>query len=281
MKHPVTLSMVDVSGATLYSETRGSGPLVLFIVGGNGDPSVFVPVANTLADEFTVVTYARRGFSLSPLSGVVDDAKRIALDFSDAVALIDEHGGGPAHVFGTSSGAIVALELAAQHPDLVTTVVAHEPPILALLDDADQWRHRFDDIYATYSDQGLWAGLAEFGKAIGFGGVGGGPPPPPSSDPSDQRSRSEYDMRFWFEHEFLQYPAYVANIDLLKALGPKLVPAGGTQSRLAGAMPYFPAVALARLVGRELVEFPGNHVGYVMVPSEFAAQLRAQFASVR
>jgi hypothetical protein len=43
-------------------------------------------------------------------------------------------------------------------------------------------------------------------------------------------------------------------------------------------MPYRPAVNLAKLIGRELVEFSGGHVGYVMVPSEFAAQLRVSLA---
>jgi hypothetical protein len=45
-----------VSGAQLYTETRGAGPLLLFVVGGNGDPAVFSGVAGRLAGDFTVVT---------------------------------------------------------------------------------------------------------------------------------------------------------------------------------------------------------------------------------
>ena len=55
-----------VPGAQLYTETRGAGPLLLFVVGGNGDPAVFSGVADRLAGDFTVVTYARRGFARSP-----------------------------------------------------------------------------------------------------------------------------------------------------------------------------------------------------------------------
>ena len=58
-----------VQAAQLYTETRGAGPLLLFVVGGNGDPAVFSGVADHLADRFTVVTYARRGFVQSPVDG--------------------------------------------------------------------------------------------------------------------------------------------------------------------------------------------------------------------
>ena len=128
-----------VQAAQLYTETRGAGPLLLFVVGGNGDPAVFSGVADHLADRFTVVTYARRGFVQSPVDGPIDDASRIATDVEDAVALIARHGGGPARVFGSSSGAIVALDLVTRHPEVVSTVVVHEPPILELLDDPDAW----------------------------------------------------------------------------------------------------------------------------------------------
>ena len=46
---------------------RGAGPLLLLVVGGKGDPGVFFGVADRLAGDFTVVTYARRGFARSPV----------------------------------------------------------------------------------------------------------------------------------------------------------------------------------------------------------------------
>src|ERR1700749_1503113 len=122
-----------VSGAQLYTETRGAGPLLLFVVGGNGDPAVFSGVADRLAGDFTVVTYARRGFARSPVDGLVNDANRISADVEDGVALLAPHGGGPGRVFGARRGAIAALDLVPRHPDLVSTAVVHEPPILELL----------------------------------------------------------------------------------------------------------------------------------------------------
>ena len=129
----VVVEQFPVPGAQLYTEIRGAGPLLLFVAGGNGDPAVFSGVAGRLAGDFTVVTYARRGSARSPVDGPVDDASRISTDVEDAVALIAHRGGGPACVFGSSSGAIVTLDLVTHHPNLVSTAVVHEPPILELL----------------------------------------------------------------------------------------------------------------------------------------------------
>jgi pimeloyl-ACP methyl ester carboxylesterase len=191
-----------VSGAQLYTETRGAGPLLLFVVGGNGDPAVFSGVAGRLAGDFTVVTYARRGFARSP----VDDANRICADVEDAVALTARHGRGPACVFGSSSGAIVTLDLVTRHPDLVSTAVVHEPPILELLDDPDAWVARFAGIFATYQTAGLWPAMAQFGQAVGLASAPTAPPAGPGVAPeiAAMLARTEDNMTFWMEHEFRQ-----------------------------------------------------------------------------
>lgn len=264
-----------VSGAQLYTETRGAGPLLLFVVGGNGDPTVFSGVAGRLAGDFTVVTYARRGFARSPVDGPVDDANRISADVEDAVALIARHGGGPAYVFGSSSGAIVALDLVTRHPDLVSTAVVHEPPILELLDDPDVWVARFAGIFATYQTAGLWPAMAQFGQAVG---LPGGPAAPPAGagvapEIAAMLARTEDNMTFWMEHEFRQYPAYHPDLDALAAVAEKIVPAGGRDSREKGNMPFLPVITLAGRLGRVIAEFPGGHVGYAEHPGDFAAQL--------
>ena len=263
-----------VPGARLYTETRGSGPLLLFVVGGNGDPAVFSTVAGRLAGDFTVVTYARRGFARSPVDGPVDDASRIATDAADAAALITSHGGGPALVFGSSSGAIVALDLVTRHPGLVRTAVVHEPPVLELLDDPGAWAARFAGIFATYETAGLWPAMAQFGQAVGLGGPTG---PPPGGDVAPEiagmLARTQENMTFWMEHEFRQYPAYHPDFGALAAVAEKIVPAGGRDSREQGAMPFLPAAALAARLGRGIAEFPGGHVGYAQHPDDFAARL--------
>lgn len=264
-----------VPAARLYTETRGAGPLVLFIVGGNGDPAVFSGVADRLAADFTVVTYARRGFVGSPIDGPIDDANRIATDVEDAAALIARHGGGPARVFGTSSGAIVALDLVTRHPELVGTVVVHEPPILELLDGPDAWAARLAGVFTTYETAGLWPAMAEFSHVVGLAEPSSAPPPGADAAAAiaAMRARAEDNMTFWMEHEFRQYPAYHPDFDALAAVAGTIVPAGGRISREKGSMPFQPVVTLAGRLGRDIAEFPGGHFGYGEHPDEFAARL--------
>jgi hypothetical protein len=57
---------VRVAGAELYCERRGAGPAVLCVTGASGDAGVLAGLADRLAEDYTVVTYDRRGSSRSP-----------------------------------------------------------------------------------------------------------------------------------------------------------------------------------------------------------------------
>ncbi len=63
------MSTRDVDGASLYYETHGSGPLIVIVAGATGTGASFTSLAEHLADNATVLTYDRRGFSRSPLHG--------------------------------------------------------------------------------------------------------------------------------------------------------------------------------------------------------------------
>lgn len=261
-----------VPGARLHTEMRGSGPLLLLIHGGNGDSASFDGIVDPLAEHFTVLTYVRRGFVRSPLDAPPVDAERLAVDVEDAAALIRAHGG-EAHVFGSSSGAIVALDLVTRHPDLVRNVVVHEPPILELLDDPDAWAATFAGIRATYDDAGLGPALVQFAGAVGLGRPAGGPAAEVPPERAAMMARIPQNMTFWFEHEFDGYPRYRPDVAALGAVADRVVPAVGRTSRETDAMPYRPNVRLAERLGRDVVEFPGGHIGYGEHPAEFAAQL--------
>jgi pimeloyl-ACP methyl ester carboxylesterase len=270
----VTVGEFRVPGARLYTETRGSGPVLLMIVGGNGDPTSYAGVADRLAAGHTVVCWARRGFVRSPVDAPPPDTEgRITADVADAAALIGAHGPA-ADVFGSSSGAIVALELVARHPELVRTAVVHEPPTLDLLPDPQEWSDRFAAIAATYAQRGTGPAMAEFAEAVGLGPLAGprsgGPVPPALAGLLD---RMDENRRFWFAHEFRQYPAHHLDLDALAAVADRLVPAVGRASQEDGAMPALPVQALAARLRRPVAVLPGGHVGYADHPAEFAAAL--------
>jgi pimeloyl-ACP methyl ester carboxylesterase len=124
---------VSVNGTELYFEVRGTGPRVLLIMGATGDGGHLDAFADLLADEFTVVSYDRRGNGRSPVPpGWRTTSPEEQAD--DAAALLNALGTGPAAVFGTSSGGNFALCLLVRHPAWVRGAILHEPGLYALVD---------------------------------------------------------------------------------------------------------------------------------------------------
>jgi pimeloyl-ACP methyl ester carboxylesterase len=160
---------VKVSGATLYLEVRGSGPVLLLVTGGPTDAGMFTDLAGRLADRYTVVAYDQRGHSRSTLDGAPEDIP-VALHADDAAAILRAVGDQAAYVYGNSGGGTIGIELVARRPELVRTLVAHEPPLTELLPDAGQWRSAFADITDTYRAEGVFPAMELFGRLVEEGG---------------------------------------------------------------------------------------------------------------
>src|SRR5260370_38119242 len=94
---------LQLKGATLYYETRGSGPVLLLIAGGAADAGVFEDVASFLAHAYTVVTYDPRGNSRSPLTGEPQD-QPIEVHRGDPRRRWDRATTGPAAAAGSGTG---------------------------------------------------------------------------------------------------------------------------------------------------------------------------------
>jgi pimeloyl-ACP methyl ester carboxylesterase len=263
---------LEVPGATLHVERRGSGPTLLLIAGGGGDCAAFERLSQLLSDRYTVLSYDRRGFSRSPLRGELpkDGAARLAAHVDDARAIIDAFGKRPAHVLGSSSGAIIALHLLVQHPEHVGILVAHEPPLVDLLPDAADVQRFFRDVFDSYRASGVAAAMHKF-----LTGIGITPGPRPQAElTADQRSmfeRMERNQAFFFEHELRQFPRLTPDLEALAARRAQLVLGVGRDS--VGTLPYRPNLVLAERFGIGISEFAGGHIGFVSHPSEFAARL--------
>src|SRR3954453_15858694 len=98
---------LEVHGARLYYESTGSGPPLVLVPGGNGTAHIFGALAGQLAKYYTVITYARRGFAPSRLTGPQDYEHRLEADVDDLAQVIAQLAATRASVFGPSSGAIV------------------------------------------------------------------------------------------------------------------------------------------------------------------------------
>lgn len=110
---------------------------MLMIPGATGDAGHFTGVAERLANEFTVITYDRRGNSRSPATTDRQAAAAIDRQADDAASLIKACGLEQAVVFGTSGGGVIALDLLVHHPEVVQGAIVHEPALLALLPPQD------------------------------------------------------------------------------------------------------------------------------------------------
>lgn len=261
------MPQLDIPGASLYYETAGSGPVLLCVSGANGSADLWKPLARQLGKYFTVVTYDRRGFSRSILSGSQDYAHRLETDADDAALLIahvspDE----PATVLGNSSGAIVSLELLNRHPEAVRMLLAHEPPLLKLLPDYEQLMATQRDIYQTYRKYGAEPAVLRFAEFIQAGDETTGLVR--SFDPK----RSPYafaNTLYWFEREFPYYVAHDLDLFKLGAQRNKLLLLNGHESN-PSALQYRPNVVLSERIGLELHTVPGGHVGFAIHASKFA-----------
>ncbi|MBW5483963.1 alpha/beta fold hydrolase [Streptomyces bambusae] len=126
-----------VNGTDIYYELRGTGPSVLLIAGAGGDAGSFDRVAGLLADEFTVLTYDRRGNSRSPRPAGWQTTS-VAEQADDAAALLTALGLAPAAVYGNSYGAVIALDLLVRHPAVVRCGVLNDPPLMSVVKNASE-----------------------------------------------------------------------------------------------------------------------------------------------
>ncbi|HEY9409114.1 MAG TPA: alpha/beta hydrolase [Jiangellaceae bacterium] len=264
----VTTGALDVPGARLHYEVRGAGPLVV-LVGAPMDAEAFEPLAELIAADHTVLTTDPRGINRSK----VDDADRDStpeLRADDLSRLIAHLDAGPATVFGSSGGAVTALALVQAHPEQVHTVIAHEPPLIELLDDRARRREGIEDYVATYLAGdviGAWrkffaeANIAFPDDAIEhmFGG--------------DRDPQVVADERFWFAHEMRGSDFWNPDIAVLRTSPTRVLVGVGEES--AGEVCDETSVALAAALGIERTTFPGGHIDFAENPDRFATRLRA------
>jgi len=118
-------TVISKDGTTIAFDQIGKGPAVILVDSALADRSVCVKLAKLLAKEFTVINYDRRG------RGESGDIQPYAVEreVEDIEALIDT-AGGSAFIFGSSSGAVLALEAASKLPAKVKKQALYEPPFI-------------------------------------------------------------------------------------------------------------------------------------------------------
>lgn len=276
MPHPIVKtdprqSVVEVPGARLYYEIRGQGPLIV-LLGAPMDAAAFAPLAEALATDHTVMTCDPRGIHRSTVND--PDADSTPEDRATDVAhLLEAVNAGAAAVFGSSGGAVSALVLVQQRPDLVTTLIAHEPPLDELLPNRDAQRAVTQDVCMTYLSGDILGGWRKFLSQAGiampvetleqfFG---------PDRDP-----QTLADERYWFAHELRPSTWWHPNFEVLRNSTTQIIVGIGEDS--AGQACDHTARALAAELRLDPTLFVGGHTGFIAEPHRFANTLRAVLA---
>ena len=288
MPDPVTRTL-DVPGATLTYDVRGDladrDQPVLLVIGSPMGASGFPTLASHFTDR-TVVTYDPRGVERSVRS---DGAGELTPDdhAADLIALIESLDVGPVDMFASSGGAVNSLALAAKRPDLLHTLVAHEPPLAGVVPDSEAALAACDDIYQTYQRDGMGAGMAKFIAIVSYDGeIPADYTQQPAPDPvmfglptEDDGTRDDALLG----QNIRGCTSYQPDFDALDKAKDRLVIGVGEESgnQLAGRGGL---TAAARL-NLEPVVFPGNHGGFLGneygqpgKPEEFATKLREVLA---
>lgn len=274
---------LHVPGATLTYDVRAvdSPAPPLLMIGSPMGAGGFGTLAGHFSDR-TVVTYDPRGVERSPKAdpSTPSTPEQHADDLHRVIA---ELGGGPLDVFASSGGAINALALVARHPGDVRTLVAHEPPLAAIVPDRETALAVCRAIAATYQERGFGAGMAHFIAVVGHQGpmtaefaAQPGPDPAMFGMPAeDNGDRTDALLA----QNMISSTHYEPDFDALKAAPTRIVIAAGIES--AGQLAHRGALAAAERLGIEPVFFPSDHGGFLGGeygqagdPDAFAAKLR-------
>ncbi len=263
---------LQVPGASLYYEVRGSGPVLLMMPGGPADATTFRQIENDLASRYTVVTYDPRGLSHSKLEGALDDARMVQIFADDVHRLLAKLTDGKARVFASSGGAVIALELAVRHPEQLEMVIAHEPPSPSLVPNSAKVRAAMEDVSDTHNKEGLWPAMNKFMVLVG---IEGGPPPASEGEPTPEQlqamAQMQRNMDFFFGRYIRNIARYQPDFAALKSCPCRIAAAVGEES--GGQLAHEGGLGLATRLGMDAIVFPGDHGGFTGRPVEFSAKL--------
>lgn len=137
------------NGITLHYSEAGAGTPVIFVHGSLSDGGYWADQLGPFAHHYHAIAYSRR-YNF-PNTNPARPGYSAVTDGEDLAGLIKALHLEKAVVVGHSYGALAALFLAAQYPELVRAVVLAEPPAVSLLNDLPGNEHArgramFDDI---------------------------------------------------------------------------------------------------------------------------------------
>ena len=143
---------IDIGhGITLHYLEAGGGTPVVFVHGSIGDDTYWTDQVTAFAKRYRAIAYSRR-YNF-PNTNPATRGYSAVVDAQDLAAFIKKMHLGKVYLIGHSYGALTALFLATEHPELIRGVVLAEPPAVSLLqhlppEQASKGEALFADIQA-------------------------------------------------------------------------------------------------------------------------------------
>jgi pimeloyl-ACP methyl ester carboxylesterase len=265
MEPQVRTGTVQSGGARIHYEVVGSGPAVLGISGATGDAAHLAAIAEALSGEYTFVTYDRRAHSRSPRP---DGWSQTSADEQgdDAAAIIRSLGVAPVTVFGSSSGAIIALNVALRYPDFVVRAILHDPAMMSVLEHPEAPMAVVQPVVeAGMARGGPRAAVEDFITKIAGA--------PWEDLDAGMRERMQANGEVFFGSEFGSLETWRPTDEALRETTVPITAMTGEKSP-----PFFGETArwVADHAGTKVVSSVGGHVPYWTDATVFADQLRAE-----
>lgn len=225
------------------------------IHGACTDCDFFRETAEFLSSDYHVYTYDRSGYGRS--SDPADGDHSVSAQAGEAAAIIRAIGV-PCHIVAHSAGTVIAMELAAKHPELVRKVLLHEPVArnCSTAASANDLKEIRDLINSGKSTRALVRFLPRIGK-------------------KDLRARDATEEELmhmsrnnkcFIEHEFDSIFSYRADYGALLSIQISI----GVGELSHGTFRWDEAHALAKRINAPMVYFPAAHNCAFDLPREFA-----------
>ncbi|MEV4283118.1 alpha/beta fold hydrolase [Actinoplanes xinjiangensis] len=265
MTQPATHTL-DAPGAVITYDVRPpSAPSAeppLMLIGSPMDASGFVTLSGHFSDR-TVITYDPRGTARSERTDPAP--KSTPEQHADDIRRVIEAVGGPVDLFASSGGAVNSLALVATRPDLVRTLVAHEPPAVRMTPDHKDAEAAVLGIRRLYERSGLGPAMVKFIQIVSLQG-----PVPPGfaeeigPDPSafglpteDDGTRNDALLG----QNLVTCCLYEPDFEALRAAPTRIVIGVGAES--AGELAHRSGLGVAERLGLSPTVFPSNHAGFL------------------
>jgi pimeloyl-ACP methyl ester carboxylesterase len=248
----IMVKMVTVSSGQRF-RIAGSGEPLLLIHGSGGDLDTYVGIEQYLNKYYCTISYERRIATFDQVTGMFL-SPTLGQHVEDAVAVLDTCGIGKANIFGSSAGAVVTLCVLSSHPERVTKAIAHEPPVLEVLDDRIPLRKEFSRVLQIEMEQGVEAACKTFFDIIGIMGEVDTTALNLIASAVSRRPISPI-------REIHPILDYSPELSVLRSQREKLVLAKASLHQ--NSMPARAVERLAEMLDLRALAFTGNHFGYM------------------